>query len=239
MEHKLVIVEFVNGILRSVFGIFGMHVEHGREILPTHIVLSILITIFIIVFFKLAVKNLSIFPGKMQNALEMLYKSFRDMLDDAMDKEGRRFLPVIATLGIFIGVSNLVGLLPELGSPTANLNVTVGCALFVFVYYHYQGIRKHGLIGYLKSFTGPIWWLAILFVPIEIISHFARPLSLSIRLFGNIFGEDMVIIIIASLVPFIAPIPLMGLAVITSLLQAYIFIMLTTIYLAGAVASEH
>ncbi len=164
--------------------------------------LLIIATLIIIVFFKLTVKNLSLFPGKMQNFLEMLYTAFRGMIDDAMGEQGRKFLPVIATMGIFIAVSNLMGLLPELGSPTANLNVTVGCAFFVFVYYHYQGIRKHGVFGYLKTFMGPIWWLAILFVPIEIISHFSRPLSLSIRLYGNIFGEDMVIIIIASLVPF-------------------------------------
>jgi len=239
MEHKLVIVELINGILRKIFGLLGMHIDHGKEIVPTHMVLAILATLLIILFFKLTVKNLSIFPGKMQNFLEMLYGAFRGMIDDTMGHEGRKFLPVIATLGIFIAVSNLMGLLPELGSPTANLNVTVGCAFFVFVYYHYQGIRKHGILGYLKTFTGPIWWLAILFIPIEIISHISRPLSLSIRLYGNIFGEDMVIIIIASLVPFIAPLPIMGLAVITSLLQAYIFVMLTTIYLAGAMESEH
>lgn len=239
MEHKLLIVELFNDLIRWILGIFSINVADGKEIVPTHLVLTILVSAIIIIFFKLTVKNLSLFPGKMQNVLEMLLKAFRDMIDNAMDKEGRKFLPVIATMGIFIGVSNLLGLLPELGSPTANLNVTVGCAFFVFVYYHYQGIRKHGLLGYLKTFTGPIWWLAILFIPIEIISHFSRPLSLSIRLFGNIFGEDMVIIIIASLVPFIAPIPIMALAVITSLLQAYIFVMLTTIYLAGAMASEH
>lgn len=239
MEHKLLIVELFNNLLRWILGIFSINVAEGKEIIPTHLILAILVSAIIIIFFKLAVKNLSIFPGKMQNVLEMLLKSFRDMLDTAMDRDGRKFLPVIATMGIFIGVSNLIGLFPELGSPTANLNVTVGCAFFVFIYYHYQGIRKHGLFGYLKTFTGPIWWLAILFIPIEIISHFSRPLSLSIRLFGNIFGEDMVIIIIASLVPFIAPIPIMALAIITSLLQAYIFVMLTTIYLAGAMASEH
>lgn len=239
MEHKLLIVELFNNSLRWVMGIFNINVAEGKEIVPTHLVLSIMVSVIIIIFFKLTVKNLSIFPGKMQNSLEMLLKSFRDMIDNAMDKEGRKFLPVIATMGIFIGVSNIIGLLPELGSPTANLNVTVGCAFFVFVYYHFQGIRKHGFLGYLKTFTGPIWWLAILFIPIEIISHFSRPLSLSIRLFGNIFGEDMVIIIIASLVPFVAPIPIMALAIITSLLQAYIFVMLTTIYLAGAMASEH
>ncbi len=239
MEHKLFLVELVNNLLRKILGIFNVTFVAGKEIVPTHVVMAFLVMIFVTVFFKLTVKNLSLIPGKMQSILEYLYKSFRTMVEDYMGEEGRKFIPIIGTLGIFIGVSNLIGLLPEFGSPTANLNVTVGCALFVFLYYHYQGVKKHGLLHYLKSFTGPIWWLSILFLPIEIISHFARPLSLSIRLFGNIFGEDMVIIIIASLVPYIAPMPLMALAIITSLLQAYIFIMLTTIYLAGAMASEH
>ena len=239
MEHKLLLVELVNSILRKILGIFNLTVPEGKDIIPGHVVMALIVMILIIVFFKLVVKNLSLIPGKTQNMLEMLYKAFRSMIEDFMGKEGRKFIPVIGTLGIFVGVSNLMGLMPEFGSPTANLNVTVGCAVFVFFYYHYQGIKKHGLLRYLKTFTGPIWWLAILFVPIEIISHFSRPLSLSIRLFGNIFGEDMVIIIIASLVPYFAPLPLMALAIITSLLQAYIFIMLTTIYLAGAMASEH
>lgn len=239
MEHKLLLVEFVNSILRKILGLFNITVSEGKDIIPGHVVMALIVMILIIVFFKLVVKNLSLVPGRIQNMLEMLYKAFRSMIEDFMGKDGRKFIPVIGTLGIFIGVSNLIGLMPEFGSPTANLNVTVGCAVFVFLYYHYQGIKKHGLLGYLKTFTGPIWWLAILFVPIEIISHFSRPLSLSIRLFGNIFGEDMVIIIIASLVPYFAPLPLMALAIITSLLQAYIFIMLTTIYLAGAMASEH
>jgi F-type H+-transporting ATPase subunit a len=109
----------------------------------------------------------------------------------------------------------------------------------MFLYYHYEGIRKHGLFGYIKTFMGPVWWLSWLFFPIEVVSHFSRPLSLSMRLFGNIFGEDLVIVIIASLVPFIAPMPVMALAIFTSLLQAYIFVMLSTIYLAGAMAQEH
>jgi F-type H+-transporting ATPase subunit a len=107
------------------------------------------------------------------------------------------------------------------------------------VYYHYQGVKKHGFLGYLKTFAGPAWWLAWLFFPIEIISHFSRPLSLSMRLFGNIFGEDLVIIIIASLIPYIAPLPMMAFAIFTSLLQAFIFVMLSAIYLSGAMASEH
>jgi F-type H+-transporting ATPase subunit a len=238
-EHKFVIAELINSFLRWVLGIFGTHVEHGKNIIPNHIVFAILATIIIVVFFKLAAKNLSIFPGKMQVVLESIYKFFRGLVDDMIGHEGRKFIPVLATLGLFIAVSNIMGLLPEMESPTANLNTTVGCAIFVFFYYHYQGVKKHGVWGYIKTFMGPVWWLAWLFLPIEVVSHFSRPLSLSMRLFGNIFGEDLVIIIIASLVPFVAPLPVMALALFTSLLQAFIFVMLSTIYLAGAMSEEH
>ena len=239
IEHKFLLVEFINGFLRWFLGLFSIAIEPGKNIVPNHIVFAVLATVIIILFFKFSVKNLSIFPGKMQNVLESLYKFFQGLVDDMIGHEGRKFIPVLATLGIFIAVSNLLGLFPEMESPTANLNTTAGCAIFVFIYYHYQGIRKHGVLGYVKTFMGPVWWLAWLFFPIEVVSHFSRPLSLSMRLFGNIFGEDLVIIIIASLVPFIAPLPVMALAVFSSLLQAFIFVMLSTIYLAGAMSEEH
>jgi len=241
-EHKLIIVEWINGFLRWVLGIFGVEGLEGKEILPTHIVMALLITAVLILFFKVTVKKekLSVRePDKMQNFLEMIYKFFQGLVDDMIGHEGRKFIPLLTTLGLFITVSNLLGLLPEMGSPTANLNTTVGCSIFVFLYYHFQGIKKHGIWGYIKTFMGPVWWLYPLFLPIELISHFSRPLSLSLRLFGNIFGEDLVILIIAGLLPIFAPLPVMALAVITSLLQAFIFVMLSTIYLAGAMTEEH
>lgn len=237
-EHELIIVEWVNGLLRSVLGLFGIQ-SQTREILPSHVVMALLVTFILVVLFRLGSRHLELFPNRLQALMEMIYRGFRSLVDDVIGTEGRRFIPALGTVGLFIASCNLLGLLPELASPTANLNVTVGCAVFIFFYYHYQGVRKHGLFKYIRSFAGPVWWMAPLFVPIEVISHFSRPLSLSMRLFGNIFGEDLVIIIIASLVPFIAPLPMMGLAVFTSLLQAFIFVMLSAIYLAGAMESEH
>jgi len=237
MEHKPLIVELLNRLLAAAAKLVGL--RPPEDPLPAHLMMAVIVTVVLLLFFKLTVRNLSLFPGKMQYFLEMLYKFYRGVIDDMIGPEGRAFIPAIGTLGLFIAVSNLIGLLPELGSPTANINVTAGCAVFVFLYYHYQGVKKHGVLGYLKTFTGPALWLAWLMVPIEIISHFSRPLSLSVRLFGNIFGEDLVILILASLVPFVAPLPMMVMAIFTSLIQAYVFIMLTTVYLAGATASEH
>jgi len=237
-EHKLIITVLLNGLARWIAGLFGLTLKH--DLFPNNFVVAIVVTALIIVFFKLTVRNLSVSaPGKMQYFLESLYKFFQGLLDDMIGHEGRRFIPILGTLGLFIAVSNLIGLFPEMESPTANINTTAGCAIFIFIYYHAVGIKKHGFIHYIKSFAGPVWWLSWLFFPIEIISHFARPLSLTMRLFGNIFGEDLVIIIIASIVPFIAPLPVMALAVFTSLLQAFIFVMLSTVYLSGAVADEH
>jgi len=123
-------------------------------------------------------------------------------------------------------------------SPTSKLNVTVGCALTVFTYYHWQGIKSQGVFKYLKHFMGPIPLIAPLMVPIEIISHFSRPVSLSIRLFGNIFAEELLIVITVSIIPFFLPLPFMAVAIFTAVIQAFVFVLLSCIYIAGAVAHE-
>jgi F-type H+-transporting ATPase subunit a len=126
-EHKFLIVGWINDFIRWIVGFFGVHIPEGREIFPIHIVMAVIVTIVLIVFFKLAVKRLSVKePGKMQYFLEVLYKFFQDLVDDMIGHEGRRFIPVLATLGLFIATSNMIGLIPEMGSPTANLNITAG-----------------------------------------------------------------------------------------------------------------
>ena len=141
-------------------------------------------------------------------------------------------------LALFILVSNLLGLIPGFESPTALPVVPLGCAICAFVYYQTQGFRRHG-IAYLKQFMGPMWWLAILMIPIEIISHLARVLSLTIRLFANMYAGDMVTLVFFSLVPIGVPIVFLALHIGVSVLQTYIFVLLTTVYLAGALAEEH
>jgi len=237
MEHNPLFAVWINRLLKSIAAAAGFHF-HGDP-LPAHVIMAMLATLLLVVFFKLTVRNLSLFPAKMQSLLESIYLFFRSIVDDMIGMEGRKFIPVLGTLGLFIAVSNLLGLLPEMASPTANLNAPAGCAIFIFLYYHSRGVQRHGFFGYLKTFCGPKWWLSWLFFPIEFISHFSRPMSLTVRLFCNIFGEDLVIIIIVSLVPFVAPLPMMAMAIFTSLLQAYIFVMLSSVYLAGAIASEH
>jgi len=237
MEHNPLVAVLINRLIRFIAQAMGFRLT--TDPLPAHLIMAAIVTVILVIFFKLTVRNLSLFPQKMQTLLETIYLFFRNHVDDTIGEEGRPFIPALGTLGLFIALANLLGLFPEMGSPTANMNVPAGCAIFIFLYYHAQGVKKHGFLGYLKTFTGPAWWMAGMFAPIEIISHFSRPMSLTVRLFCNIFGEDLVIIIIVSIVPFIAPLPMMAMAIFTSLLQAYIFIMLSSVYLAGAVASEH
>src|SRR5260370_37156098 len=164
------------------------------------------------------------------------------MVSAYMGHKGPRYLPLVATMFVFILSGNLMGLVPGLMSPTGNINVTFGCALTVWVYYHFHEVKEQGLVAYVKHFAvppgAPLYVRPIMF-PMEIISHLSRVLSLTLRLFGNIFGEDLVILILFSIVPFLVPLPMMFLGIITALLQSYIFVLLTTIYLGGAVATEH
>jgi F-type H+-transporting ATPase subunit a len=164
------------------------------------------------------------------------------LLKDNIGPAGPKFLPLVGSIFIFIFTANAIGKIPGLMSPTANINVTLGCALTVWVYYHLQGIKAQGVVAYVKHFIippGVPLFVAPIMAPIELISHASRVMSLSLRLFGNVYGEELVVLIMASIVPFLVPLPMMFLGVITGSLQAYIFTLLTIIYLAGAVHVEH
>jgi F-type H+-transporting ATPase subunit a len=203
--------------------------------------MSLMVMIFLILFLGLSSRKLKLIPSRFQGVLELIIQFFENLLVDIIGEKGKKYLPLVGTIGLFILFCNILGLVPGFMSPTSKLNVTVGCALVVFVYYHWQGIRSQGLFKYLKHFTGPIPLIAPLLLPIEIISHFARPLSLSIRLFGNIFAEELLIVIIASIIPFILPLPFMAVAIFTAIIQAFVFVLLSCIYIGGAVAhgEEH
>ena len=186
----------------------------------------------------LATRRMDILPGRFQNVMEAVLGGFDDLLVETMGPEGRKFFPLIATLGLYILTSNLLGLIPGFESPTANLNTTVSMAVVVFVMTHVVGIRIHGF-KYVKHFMGPVWWLTPLIMPIEIISHLSRPLSLSVRLFGNIMGEDIVLAVVLLLVPLLVPLPVFVLMIFTSLIQTLVFILLTMMYIAGAMEEAH
>lgn len=246
LEHPLVIVEWVNALLgplvRALLAPLGVHFT-GPHVIPPFMVMVLLIVaaltvLSLIVRSRLSVEN----PGTLQIIMEDGVGSVVGLLEEWLGPDGRQFLPLIGTLGIFILFGNYMGLVPGLMAPTSSINVTLGCAITVWVYYHFQGFKKQGVVNYVKHFWAPPgapWWIGFLYLPIEIISHSARVMSLSLRLFGNIFGEELVIIILFSIVPFVAPLPMMFLGLITGGLQAFIFVLLSIIYLQGAVAVEH
>ena len=189
-------------------------------------------------FSFLATRRMNILPGRFQNVMEVIIGGFDSLLTGTMGHEGRKFFPLIATLGLYILTSNLLGLIPGFESPTANLNTTVSMAVVVFAMTHIVGVKVHG-IKYVKQFMGPVWWLTPLMMPIEIISHLSRPLSLSVRLFGNIMGEDIVLAVVLLLVPLLVPLPVFVLMIFTSCIQTVVFMLLTMMYIAGAMEEAH
>jgi F-type H+-transporting ATPase subunit a len=203
------------------------------------VAMQFLVVLFLFVLFGLVRSRLSVDqPGALQYVFEGVHGFVEGQGHEIIGHHSERFTPFLMTLTFFILICNLIGLIPGFESPTAVPVVPLGCAVCAFVYYQAQGFKHHG-IAYLKHFMGPMWWLAIIMVPIEIISHLARMLSLTVRLYANMFAGDLVTLVFFSLVPIGIPIVFMGLHIFVSLLQAYVFILLTMVYLSGAVAAEH
>jgi F-type H+-transporting ATPase subunit a len=201
--------------------------------------MELLVFVFLVVLFAMTRSRLSVEkPGALQHAFEGLHGFIQGQSEEMMGHGSAEFTPFLLVLMLFILICNLIGVIPGFESPTGLPVVPLGCAICAFVYYQTQGFKHHG-IAYLKHFMGPMWWLAIIMIPIEIISHLARMLSLTIRLFANMYAGDKVTWVFFSLIPVGAPIIFIGLHIGVSLLQAYIFVLLTTVYLAGAVAEEH
>jgi F-type H+-transporting ATPase subunit a len=247
LEHPLWIVQVFNGLFGPLAAAalrpLGVTFSAGEKVIPDHIVMGILIVAGAAVLCLIIRSRLSVDdPGRLQILLETLISSVNNLLKDVVGPKGPQFLPLVGSVGFFILVGNLMGLIPGLMAPTSNINTTLGCALTVFVYYQFHGLKAQGVLGYLKHFAAPPGapiWIAPIYFPIEVISHLSRVLSLSVRLFGNIFGEELVILILFTIVPFVLPLPMMFLGIITAVLQAFIFVMLTMIYLQGAVVVEH
>jgi F-type H+-transporting ATPase subunit a len=247
LHHELWITHAVNAVFgpiaAAILRAFGRDVPAGAQVIPDYIAMLIVIAIALtalslVVRSRLSVEN----PGSLQVALEDFITAFQGLLADFVGPKGPNYLPLVASIFVVILLANLSGLVPGLMAPTTNLNVTLGCAVTVWVYYHYQGFKEQGVVAYLKHFAVPPGSpvvMAPLMLLIELIAHTARVMSLSLRLFGNIFGEELVILILATLVPFIVPLPMMFLGLLTATLQALIFAILTMVYLGGAVAVEH
>ncbi len=197
-----------------------------------------LVMAFLILIAFLATRRLNVNPGPIQNIMEVIIDAFHNLLLDTMGHEGKKFFPLIATIGLFILVSNLLGLVPGFESPTANLNTNLSMALIVFCLTHIIGVKVQG-IKYLKQFVGPNPWLAPLMIPIELVGHIARPVSLTFRLFGNIEGGHIVLAVIVLLVPLLVPLPILVLKLLICFIQTLVFMLLSMMYIAGAMEEHH
>jgi F-type H+-transporting ATPase subunit a len=203
------------------------------------IVMQLLVVAILVVLIAILRGRLSVDkPGKLQHVFELIYEFVHGQTEDQMGHEGEKYLTFFTTLFLFILFCNLIGLIPGFDAPTMNPVVPLGCAVATFLYYNMVGIQANGA-KYAAHFVGPFWWLAPLMIPIEIVSHLARPLSLTIRLFANMYAGEKVTAVFLSLTYFVVPAVFMGLHLFVALMQAYIFMLLSMIYVAGASAHEH
>ena len=229
MEHPYLI--FV-----KLFELIGLgHFAHAYpHVIYTWIVMAVLIG-----FGFLAAKVVTLIPSKGQNFFEILISGLEEFAVGITGEEGRWLLPIIATIFIYIATCNLIGLIPGFFPPTASLNTTLSCALTVVVFTHVIGIKYHGA-GYIKHFLGPVWWMIPIILPIELIGHVARVLSLSFRLFGNMMGHELVLGILFGLAgAFFAPLPIMALGIFVALVQAFVFFLLSVMYFTSAMEHAH
>ncbi|MBV8729364.1 MAG: F0F1 ATP synthase subunit A [Acidobacteriia bacterium] len=219
----------------------GLHIPAQNLQYPwtDAMVCEIVVVAFMLVFFGIMRSRLSVDrPGKAQHVLELAYEFFHASAEEIVGHEGPKYLPFFGTIFLFILFLNLIGLIPGFDSPTMYLWVPLGFAVSTFIFYHFTGLKAHGG-GYIKQFLGPMIVLAPLMLPIEIISHFARPLSLTVRLFANMFAGEKVYLTFTLLTKLIIPVIFIGLHLFVSFLQAYIFMLLAMVYVGGAVAHEH
>ncbi len=229
MVHPLLFLQFFRQLLEPL---------HVSEAAADAIAYTWLIIVLLAVLSLLATKSLKSVPGGLQNFMEVVVGGIENMILETMGEKGRPFFPLVATLAIFILVSNLIGLIPGFFPPTANINTTAACAVIVFLSTHVVGIKEHGF-HYLKHFMGPIIWLAPIMFFIEVIGHLSRPLSLTLRLFGNMNGHELVLMIFFGLAPFLVPLPMMLMGVLVSFIQAFVFMLLAMIYIQGSLEEAH
>ena len=229
MEHPYL-------FLVKLFEAIGLgHFAHAYP----HVIYSWFVMIMLIILGAIAAKSISLVPTKVQNVFEILISGIEEFMVDLTGEEGRWLFPIVATVFIYIVVCNLIGLVPGFLPPTASVNTTLSCAIPVVIFTHVIGVKYHG-VKYIKHFMGPVWWLAPLIFIIEIIGHAARILSLSIRLFGNMMGHELVLGILFFLAGlFLAPLPIMALGIFIAVVQAFVFFLLSIMYFAGAMEHAH
>ncbi|HEY4045853.1 MAG TPA: F0F1 ATP synthase subunit A [Acidobacteriaceae bacterium] len=244
MHGQTAFTAFLNqhfgGLANSILQAVHVQPKHADAPITNAFAMEILVLFILLAFFVLVRISLNVEkPNAVQQVAEIIHEFVSDQAESIIGHGSQRYVLFTTCVLLFVLLGNLLGMVPGLIAPTSNPTVPLGVALLTFLYYNFHGLREQGPIGYLKHFLGPIWWISWMMLPIEIISHLARILSLTVRLYANMFAGEMVTLVFFSLVPFAIPVIFMGLHLGVALIQAYIFMLLTMIYLAGAVAHEH
>ncbi len=226
----------VDSLLRAV----GVPISNPAAPIDDTFALEVLVVLGFIAFFTLVRYSLSVEkPAAPQQIVEMLHEFIGGQGESIIGHGYQRFQAFVTCIFLFVLTCNLIGLIPGLKSPTQAAVVPLGLAVTTFIYYNFHGIREQGIIGYLKHFAGPVWWIAWLLFPIEVISHCARMMSLTIRLWANMFAGDLVTLVFFSLIPIGVPAIFLAMHLGVSIIQAFVFMLLAMIYLGQAVAHNH
>jgi F-type H+-transporting ATPase subunit a len=208
--------------------------------IPNYVAMEVFVIFSIVAGVVVLRRRLSVeSPGKFQQVMEVAVQFTQDMCEEIIGHGSGRYVAMLVTLGIFILLCNLVGLIPTLQTPTSHIQVTLGCAVAAFLYYNFHGLRQHGVIGYLRHLCGPMLYIAIIMFPVEVVGNLGRLLSLSVRLYANMMVGDLLEVVMGTLIPLVWPAIFMGLHVFVSFLQAYIFMLLPAVYISMAVSEEH
>ena len=244
MHEQLWFTAFLNKFLAApaLALLHALHIQPQDPALPISnaVAMQVFVCLLLVIVFLLVRSSLSVErPGRLQMSMEAVCGFFNTLAHDIIGHGHKRYVPFIVTMGLFVVLSNLLGLIPGFLSPTQFAFVPLGCAISTWIYYHAHGFRQQGPVHYVAHFAGPVPAMAPLMFPIEIISHTARLMSLTIRLWANIFAGDLITLAFFSLIPVGLPLLFLGLHFAVAVLQAFIFVMLTTIYLAGAVGESH
>ena len=232
--------DLFGGLVATLMSKAGIPPANPHYPIPDYVGGEILVLLLIVVAAiflrrKLSVEN----PGKLQHAMEIFLEFTQNLVDDMIGHGARRYVPLIGTLGLFIVICNIIGLIPTFVTPTASVQVPVGCAVLVFIHYNFQGFRRHGVLGYLRHLCGPMMAIAIIMFPTEFISNFLRMLSLSVRLWANMLVGGILEGVFTGLIPIAIPAIFMALHIFESFLQAYVFMILPALYISLATAEEH
>jgi F-type H+-transporting ATPase subunit a len=243
-EHELWVTSLLNryfaGVANAVLSLVGVHADNPVKPWANYVAMQVVVALFVIIFFALLrLKLSSSRPGKIQQSFEVVYQFLEGQAQEIVSHGGSRYMHFFATIFLFVLFGNLLGVIPTFESPTMFAPVPLGCALAVFGYYHLMGIQAQGLKKYLAHFAGPMPFLAPLIIPIEIISHLGRLLSLTVRLYANMFAGEQVILIFLSITYLVIPSLFMGLHVFVAFVQAFVFSLLAMIYVSMGVAEEH